>query len=99
ESIEYIGTQLQAKTLIEFNVFSHGQIQLISRHGAGNITAHGAGKWIAAAQCIHRKRVVYDEVNIRWVDKGTGSGARTNGSCGSGGAVAHVNHLRRVDIT
>ncbi len=34
ESVEKIGTQLQAETLVEFNVLSHGQVQLVAGHGA-----------------------------------------------------------------
>ena len=95
ESVEKISTKLQAETLVEFKVLGHGQIQLIAGHGAVRIAALCAGERIAAADRVNRKRVVYDEVDIRRIDQRTGSCSRQCGAL----AGADVDQLRCADVT
>ena len=73
ESVENIGTELNAEALIEFKALSDCQIQLVTCHRTEVIAALRTGEWIPAADRVNRKRVVYDEVDIRGTDKGTGS--------------------------
>ena len=79
ESVEKISTKLQVETLVELQVLSHSQVQLVAGHAAEAIATGCAGKRISTTKRVNRKRVVYDEVDIRGTDEGTTSGTWPHG--------------------
>src|SRR6185437_5417529 len=76
ESVESIGTKLQAEALVQLEVLSHCQIQLVACHGAEVIATRCAREWISTAYGVNGERVVHDEVNIRGINKRTSRRSR-----------------------